>query len=149
MAWECFTGYPVSKLRENKIWNTLVIVLTSTLHPQPLLVTPVTTGCTALLAGTHPLQGYPWWQWPVCMHLGACHSKAPWHRREHGLEVTSGALITIPDQDVTPCHASPELPNSPAMWAISDQSLTNMDLQVVSRGAMAMRSTIHRTHKGL
>lgn len=152
MAWEYFTGYPGSKLSENKIWYALATVLASTLQPQPLLVTAITTDCTTLLTGTHFLLGYLWWQWLVSIPWNPCYSKAHRHRREHELRAHNrmpGALITISDQDVTSCLAVPELPNSPAMWPSSDQSLLNMDLQVVSRDAMEVRNTIHITHKSL
>lgn len=93
MAWEYFTGYPPSKLSENKIWYALAIVLASTLQPQPLLVTATTTGGTTLLTGTHLLLGYLWWQWSVSIPWSPCYSKAPWHRREHELELTTGCLV--------------------------------------------------------
>lgn len=63
MVWEYFTGYPVSKMKQKKIWDTFGFVLTSPLLPQPLLVTDINTDMTILTGThqwTHPLQGSLW-----------------------------------------------------------------------------------------
>lgn len=59
MVWEYFTGHPVRKIKEKKIWDTLGFCLTFPLLPWPLLITATNAGCTTILTGTHQWL-HPW-----------------------------------------------------------------------------------------